>query len=495
MKRTIHIEPVTRLEGHAKIDIFLNEQGNVEDTYFQVVELRGFEEFCKGRPAEEIPRIVTRLCGVCPWPHHLASTLALDRVFGAEPPPAAHKIRELGYCAHMLESHLEHFFVLGMAPDFVVGPKAHPLQRNILGVIAKVGMELGAQVIQHRAYAVEIENIIGGKSTHPVFSLPGGVSHTITADQRKRIRELAVKLVPFCETVLGLVDKVILSNPDYMALLTDKNMYYHNSYHMGMTDEKGRLAFYGGKLKVMDQEGKYIAEFEGKDYLSYVAEQPVEWSYLKFPYLKQIGWKGLVDGKESGLYRVAPLSRLNVAGGMATPKAQQAYENFFGTLGTKPGGALGKPVQNSLAYHWARAIEALYAAERLCELAGDGEILSKKVRTLCRKVEGEGVGVIEAPRGTLFHHYKTDANGMMTDLNLIVATSQNYGAMNIDVRNVARALIRDGKVDEGILNMVEMAFRSYDPCFSCATHAALGRMPMQISIRDSRGLEIKHLSR
>jgi len=487
-KRVIHIEPVTRLEGHAKIDIFLDEDGNVADTYFQVVELRGFEEFCKGRPAEEIPRIVTRLCGVCPWPHHLASTLALDRVFNAEPPPAAHKIRELGYCAHMIESHLEHFFVLGMAPDFVVGPKANPLQRNILGVIAKVGMELGAKVIQHRGYAVEIENIIGGKSTHPVFSLPGGVSHPITAEQRKRIRELAEKLVPFCELTLGLVDKVILSNPDYMALLTDKNMYYHNSYHMGMTDDEGKLTFYGGKLKVMDQEGKYIAEFEGKDYLRYVAEQPVEWSYLKFPYLKQIGWKGLVDGKESGLYRVAPLSRLNVCNGMKTPKAQQAYEVFFNKLGKKP-------VQNSLAYHWARAIEALYAAERLCELAADDDILSKKLRTLCRKVEGEGVGIIEAPRGTLFHHYKTDANGMMIDLNLLVATSQNYGAMNIDVRNVARALIREGKVDQGILNMVEMAFRAYDPCFSCATHAAIGRMPMQISIRDHRGSEIKRLGR
>lgn len=494
-KRVIHIEPVTRLEGHAKIDIFLDEAGNVADTYFQVVELRGFEEFCKGRPAEEIPRIVTRLCGVCPWPHHLASTLALDKVFAAEPPPAAHKIRELGYCAHMLESHLEHFFVLGMAPDFVVGPRANQLQRNILGVIAKVGMELGAKVIQHRGYAVEIENIVGGKSTHPVFSLPGGVSHAITAEQRKRIRELAGKLIPFCELTLGLVDKVILSNPDYMALLTDKNMYYHNSYHMGMTDAKGRLTFYGGNLKVMDQEGKYIAEFKGDDYLRYVAEQPVEWSYLKFPYLKQIGWKGLVDGKESGLYRVAPLSRLNVASGMATPKAQQAYEHFFKTLGAKPLETRGKPVQNSLAYHWARAIETLYAAERLKELAEDNEILSKRHRVLCRKVVGEGVGIIEAPRGTLFHHYKTDANGMITDMNLIVATSQNYGAMNIDVRNVARALIKEGKVDEGILNMVEMAFRAYDPCFSCATHAALGQMPMQISIRDNQGREIKRLGR
>jgi F420-non-reducing hydrogenase large subunit len=481
-QRVIHIEPVTRLEGHAKIDIFLDESGNVQDTYFQVVELRGFEEFCKGRPAEEIPRIVTRLCGVCPWPHHLASTLALDTVFNAPPPPAAHKIRELGYCAHMLESHLEHIYALGAAPDFVVGPAADPIKRNVFGVIAEVGLEIGASVIRHRGYAVEIENLVGGKSTHPVFSLPGGVSHNITAEQQKRIRELADKLIEFCEFTLGVVDKVILSNKDYLAL------YYHRSYHLGMVDADNRFTFYGGRLKIMDPDGNYTAEFGAAEYLEHLAEHPVPWSYLKFPYLRKVGWKGLVAGKDSGMYRVAPLSRLNVCAGMPTPKAQAAYERFFNTLGAKP-------VQNSLAYHWARAVEALYAAERLRQLADDPEIRSPRYRTLCKTVKGEGVGVIEAPRGTLFHHYKTDGNGIMTDLNLLVASAQNYGAMNIDVGNVARALIKDGMVSNGILNMVEMAFRSYDPCFSCATHAALGQMPMQLVIHNQQGEELRRISR
>jgi F420-non-reducing hydrogenase large subunit len=238
----------------------------------------------------------------------------------------------------------------------------------------------------------------------------------------------------------------------------------------------------------MDQDGKRIDEFTPEEYLDYVAEHPVPWSYLKFPYLKKVGWKGLVAGKDSGMYRVAPLSRLNVSDGMATPKAQKAYEQLFAALGDKP-------VQNSLAFHWARAIEALYAAERLRELAHDKETLGSDYRTLSKDIAGEGVGIVEAPRGTLFHHYKTDEKGLITDLNLLVASAQNYGAMNIDIRNVARALIKEGQISNGILNMVEMGFRSYDPCFSCATHAAIGQMPMELIIHDSSGKEIRRITR
>ncbi len=487
-QRAIHIEPVTRLEGHAKIDIFLDEKGNVEDTYFQVVELRGFEEFCKGRPAEEMPRIVTRLCGVCPWPHHLASSRALDTLFDAPPPPTAHKIRELGYSAHMLESHLEHVYALGPAPDFVLGPAAEPAKRNVLGVIEAVGLEMGKKVIRHRGYAVEIENLVGGKSTHPVFSIPGGVSQGLTQEKVDRIRELADQLLAFTEVTLQVVDDVILSNKEYMQIILRKDLYYHNSYHMGMVDAAGKLTYYGGKLRVMNQEGKIVYTFTENEYLDYVAEHPVSWSYLKFPYLKKVGWKGLTDGPDSGLYRVAPLSRMNVSDGMATPKAQAAYKRFFDTLGAKP-------VQHSLAFHWARAIECVYAAERLQQLAHDPDILGKDYRTLSRGVKGEGIGIVEAPRGTLFHHYKSDERGVITDVNLIVASAQNYGAMNIDVRNVARALIKDGQVSNGILNMVEMGFRSYDPCFSCSTHAAIGQMPMELVLRGPQGEEIRRISR
>ena len=487
-EKVIHIEPVTRLEGHAKIEVFLDDDGNVEETYFQVVELRGFEEFCKGRPAEEMPGIVNRICGVCPWPHHIASSLALDKIFSAPPPPAAHKIREMGYCAHMLESHLEHIYALGPAPDFVLGPAADPKKRNVFGVIEAVGLDIGKSVIKHRGYAVEIEDIIGGKSTHPVFSIPGGVSTILTKEKVDRIRTLADALVEFCEFTLTVVDNVILSNKDYMDIILNKNLYYHNSYHMGMVDENNKLTYYGGKLRVMAPDGSQVAMFGAEEYLDHIAEHPVPWSYLKFPYLKKIGWNGLTDGMDSGLYRVAPLSRMNVSDGMATPKAQQAYEKFYKTLGAKP-------VQNSLAFHWARAVESLYAAERLQQLANDKEILDKKTRTLGGPITGEGIGIIEAPRGSLFHHYKTDANGLITDLNLVVASAQNYGAMNIDIRNVARNLIKNGQISNGILNMVEMAFRSYDPCFSCATHAAIGQMPIQITLRNKRGEEIQRITR
>jgi F420-non-reducing hydrogenase large subunit len=487
-QKVIHIEPVTRLEGHAKIDIFLDDKGNVQDAYFQVVELRGFEEFCRGRPAEEMPRIVTRLCGVCPWPHHLASSRALDMLFDATPPPTAHKIRELGYCAHMLESHLEHIYALGPAPDLVLGPAADPAKRNVLGVIEAVGIELGTKVIQHRGHAVEIESLVGGKSTHPVFSIPGGVSRPLTTVVRDRIRVLADKLLAFTDLTLTIVDDVILSNKDYMDIILNRDLYYHESYHMGMVDDDDALTYYGGKLAVMAPDGTRVGKFSENEYLDNVAEHPVPWSYLKFPYLKKVGWKGLTDGMDSGLYRVAPLSRLNVAHHMATPRAQKAYEAFFQALGNKP-------VQNSLAFHWARAIECVYAAERLVELVNDPQITGDDFRTVSTTVRGEGIGIIEAPRGTLFHHYRTDDRGLITDVNLIVASAQNYGAMNIDVRKVAKALIKDGKVSNGILNMVEMAFRSYDPCFSCATHAAVGRMPLVLVIHDAGGNEVQRLSR
>ena len=343
-------------------------------------------------------------------------------------------------------------------------------------------------MIKHRGYAVEIENIIGGKSTHPVFSIPGGVSRPMNQEQIDRIRELADKLVEFTEFTLTVVDDVILSNKEYVDIILNKDLYYHNSYHMGMVDEDGKLAFYGGKMRIMDPNGKIVDNFTENQYLDYVAEHTVPWSYLKFPYLKKVGWKGLTDGVDSGLYRVAPLSRMNVADGMATPKAQAAYDRFFETLGQKP-------VQYSLSFHWARAIECVYAAERLQQLAHDPEILGKDYRTISTKVAGEGIGIVEAPRGTLFHHYKSDDKGLITDVNLVVASAQNYGAMNLDIRNVARTLIKKGQVSNGILNMVEMGFRSYDPCFSCATHAAIGQMPMEIVIHDHTGEVVNRIKR
>jgi F420-non-reducing hydrogenase large subunit len=283
--------------------------------------------------------------------------------------------------------------------------------------------------------------------------------------------------VSFAEFTLQVVDDVVLKNKDYMDIILNKDLYYQETYYMGCVDDKDRLAYFPGQIRVVAPNGEEYARFKPDDYLDHIAEHVEPWSYLKFPYLKNVGWVGRVDGAESGIYRVAPLGRLNVSSGMATPKAQKTYEQFYSALGTKP-------VHHSLTYHWARAIECVYAAERVVELANDPDILSADVRAIPDKANyvGEGIGVIEAPRGILMHHYKADEDGMMTELNLIVASAHDYGGMCLDIDSVARGLIKNWEISPGILNMVEMGFRSYDPCFSCATHSLPGHMPMEVLI-------------
>jgi len=476
--KKVTIDPITRLEGHGKIEIFLNDEGNVDNAYLQIPELRGFEKFCEGRLVEEMPRITPRICGVCPGAHHMASTKALDAVYHVDPPPAAKKLRELFYCAHMLHSHIAHFYALA-APDFVLGPDSDPAQRNILGVVAKVGLSIGGEVIKHRAYAQDIQAVIGGKATHPVCGLPGGMSKAITEEERKDFEIKAKSLVEFAKFSLKLFDDVVLANKTYLGLITG-NVYEMKSYYMGLVDANNKVNFYDGDIRVVDPDGKEVAKFKPANYLDYIVEHTEPWSYLKFPYLKKVGWKGFVEGKDSGIYRVAPLARLNVADGMATPLAQAEYERLFSTLG-------GKPVHATLAFHWARLVELLYAAERLLELCRDGEITSQIVRTIPTATPDEGVGVVEAPRGTLIHHYKTDAKGIIQKVNLIVATGHNNSAMNISVTKAARGFVKNGKVvSEGLLNMVEMAFRCYDPCMACATHTLPGQMPLEVIIYNSQ---------
>lgn len=483
MKR-ITIEPVTRLEGHAKIEIFLNDAGNVERAFFQVVELRGFEKFCEGRLAEEMPKITTMICGVCPTAHHMASTKALDALFDVEPPPAAKKLRELMYSTFMVEDHLLHFFFLG-GPDFIVGPQAEAPMRNILGVISKVGSENANKLINLRKQCREILTLIGGKPIHPVCGLPGGVSKYITEDDRKNIVNVTKEAIEFSQFVLKAFNDIVLENKDYLDLITG-DIYYHNTYYMGMVDKDNNVNFYDGDIRVVDPTGNEIVKFHGSQYLDYIGEHVEPWSYIKFPYLKQIGWKGFVDGKESGIYRVAPLARLNVSDGMATPLAQEHYEKMYQVLGSKP-------AHNTLAYHWARLIETLYAAERMLELASDKDITSQEVLNVPTNTPKEGVGVVEAPRGTLIHHYKTDEKGVLTEVNLIVATLNNSAAICMSIENAAKKIIKNGKVDDGLLNMVEMAFRAYDPCFGCATHSIVGQMPLKINIYDANKCLIKTL--
>lgn len=476
--KKISIDPITRLEGHGKIDIFLDDQGDVANAYFQVPELRGFEKFCEGRPAEELPRIVPRICGVCPVAHHMASTKALDGVWQVEPTPTAKKLRELMYSAHLVHSHTAHFYALA-APDFVVGPEAKPEERNILGVVAKVGLEAGKEVIKNRGYAQSIQAMLGGKATHPVNGLPGGVSKGLTEAERQEIEEKAKSILEFGKFSLKLFEDIVLKNSAYVDLILG-DVYKINTYFMGMVDEANRVAFYDGKVRVVDPEGKEYAKFAPEAYLDHIAEQVEPWTYLKFPYLKQIGWSGMREGAEGGIYRVGPLARLNAAEGMSTPLAQEAYEKFFATLG-------GKPVQATLAYHWARLIELLHNGEKLLELARDKEITNPDIRRIPDKVPAEGVGIVEAPRGTLIHHYQTDERGLVQKVNLIVSTGHNNSAMNMSVKKAAQKLIKNGKVHQGLLNMVEMAFRAYDPCLACATHSLPGQMPLEIRIFDKDG--------
>ncbi|MEM3696715.1 MAG: Ni/Fe hydrogenase subunit alpha [Candidatus Bathyarchaeia archaeon] len=483
--KNIIIDPITRLEGHGKISIFLNDAGEVENAYLQIPELRGFERFCIGRKAEDMPLLTSRICGVCPVAHHMAGTKALDAAFNVEPPSTAKKLRELMYCGYYIYDHTLHFYYLG-GPDFVVGPDAPPEKRNIIGVIEKAGLDIGKEVIKHRAYGQRITEIIGGKATHPVCGIPGGISKPLSEEDRQEIEKMASSAVNFAKFSLKLFHDIVLGNSKYVDLIKS-DTYTLKTYYMGLVDENNKVNFYDGKIRVVDPNGKEFVRFEAKDYLDQIAEHVEEWTYVKFPYLKKIGWKGFVDGPESGAYRVGPLGRLNASDGMATPSAQEEYEFMYKTLG-------GKPVHSTLAYHWARLIELLYAAERALELSKDPEITSKDVRNKPSE-PGEGIGVVEAARGTLIHHYVLDENALIKDVNLIVATVNNSPSINMSIRNAAKGLIHGDKVDHGILNMVEMAFRAYDPCFGCATHFAFGQMPLSIEIYDSDKKLLKTVQR
>jgi len=483
--KEIIIDPITRLEGHGKIAIFLNDAGEVENAYLQIPELRGFEKFCIGRKAEDMPLLTSRICGVCPVAHHMAGTKALDAAFNVEPPEPAKKLRELMYCGYFIYDHTLHFYYLG-GPDFVVGPDAPPEKRNILGVIEKAGLDVAKEVIKHRAYGQRIVELIGGKATHPVCGLPGGISKPLSEENRQEIEKMVTSAVDFAKFSLKLFHDIVLKNTKYVELIKS-DAYTLRTYYMGLVDEHNKVNFYDGKIRVVTPDGREFAKFEARDYLEHIAEHVEPWTYVKQPYLKKVGWKGFVDGPDSGVYRVGPLGRLNAADGMATPLAQEEYERMYATLG-------GKPVHSTLAYHWARLIELLYAAERAVELVKDPEITSTNVRNKPGK-PGEGVGVVEAARGTLIHHYVLDENALIKDVNLIVATVNNAPSINMSVRNAAKGLIHGGKVDHGLLNMVEMAFRAYDPCFGCATHFAVGQLPLTVEIYNSEGRLIRTVQR
>jgi F420-non-reducing hydrogenase large subunit len=389
------------------------------------------------------------------------------------------------YSSFYVTDHTTHFYILG-GPDFVMGPDAPVADRNILGVIAKVGLELGGAVINTRKQNHHVIHMLAGRAVHPVFGQPGGVSRGINEEERKEIEQIARDSVEFAKLSLKVFDDIVLKNKEYVDMITS-DAYTHRTYYMGLVDENNKVNFYDGKVRVVDPEGNEFTKYSPGEYLDHVAEHVEPWTYVKFPFLKNIGWKGFVDGKDSGVFRVAPLARLNAADGMATPLAQEAYEKMYSVLG-------GKPVHFTLAMHWARLVELLYAAERMLELSQDPEITGPDIRTIPTATPDEGVGIVEAPRGTLIHHYITDDRGVIQKANLIVATVNNAAAVNMSIKKAAMALIKPGKeITEGLLNRIEMAWRPYDLCLACATHTLPGHSAVPIHVYDSKGKLIKSL--
>jgi NAD-reducing hydrogenase large subunit len=462
--QTVSIDPVTRVEGHGKITITLDENGQVADSVFSVGEFRGFEKFCEGRMVWDMPTLTSRICGVCPVSHHLASVKAAEAALGVEPPPAARKIRELLHMGQTIHSHALHFFCFGL-PDFIAGEDTLVLHRSILGLIQN-NRNLAASAIAIRKTGQDIVDIVGGGRLHPAACIPGGMSKHLQNAERVQMYKSILTSLKMIQAGMKLVKDIYEKNKETFSQFAD-----FPSMYMGLVND-GQLELYDGPVRIIAADGAPVAEFDAKDYGVYIGEHVESTSWTKFPYYREQGFPG-------GFYRVAPLARLNIAQSISTPLADTELKTF-----KELGG--GKPVQASLFYHYARMIEMLYAAERAKELLSDPEILSHEVRVPVKRKAGEGVGVLEAPRGTLFHHYRVDDDGRIIKANFIVATTHNNLAMNRSIAAVAKTIVKNGNIPEKDRNKLEMAIRCYDPCLSCSTHA-YGRMPLAVEIRDAHG--------
>ena len=460
----VSIDPITRLEGHGKIDIFLDENGNVSSARVQTPELRGFEKFCVGRKAEDMPIITARICGVCPEAHHIASAKALDMAFGAEPPKAAHLIREMLYNAYIFYDHCLHLYYLG-GIDVLLGD-VEKKDRNVIGLIKKFGMEIGAEIIKHRRYAMETIKMIGGREIHPVCAIPGGVSKSINEEERKEIERKFSECISFAQKSIEIFKEVF--NSDRWSELLGLDELH--TYYMGVVDSSNRVNYYDGDIRIVSPSGKEFAKFKAKELIENIEEHIEKWNYVKYPYLKKVGWQGFFDGERSGIYRVGPLARLNCADGMNTPLADKEFREF------RKNGIVHK----TFAYYHARLIEMLNAAERVYYLCKEKEITSDDIRSMPTKT-GEGIGIVEAARGVLIHHYDVDEKGLIKKVNLIVATTNNNAAINMSVANAAKKIIKNGEVNDILLNKIESSFRCYDPCMACASHA-IGKMEMVANI-------------
>jgi len=448
MGKVINIQPVTRIEGHAKVSITLDDAGNVADTKLYVQTLRGFEKFCEGRPVEEMPRTVCHICGICPWAHHLASCKAADACFGVTPPPTAVKLRRLMQSIAYVSDKILHFYFLA-APDFVIGPDADYSVRNVIGIV-QAAPEIAKQVVHMRHLGAQIIEGFAGRAIHPTFSVPGGVSKPMTEAERQKILPQAQELLEFSKFSLQFAKENVF--PKYLDAI--KSIGVIKVGYLGTVTEDGALDFYDGKLRLMDPDGKY-EDFAYDQYTDYLGEWVEPWSYQKFPYAKKWGKLNMSLDNPVGVYRTNTLSRINVADKMATPLAQKELEEFRA--------AFGRPAHFTLLYHYARLIELLQCAETAVQLLEDPEITGTEIRVPITPRAARGVGCVEAPRGTLIHDYECDAQGLITKINLIVGTTHNNAAMNMSVEQAAKEFIKEGMYDQGILNKVEMAIRAYDP--------------------------------
>ena len=449
MGKVINIAPITRIEGHASIVIKLDDSGNVEDSRVNILSLRGFEKFVEGKPAEELPRIVNRICGICPWHHHLASNKAVDRCFGVTPPPAGQKLRELMQIISHAEDKLLHFFFLAAA-DFVIGPDSDYAVRNVIG-IAQKNPELAQKVVSMRLKLKMILEKFAGKAIHPVAGVVGGFAKPMTEEEREDILKQMQEVLDFALFTIDFAKKDIF--PKYLDVIESVGVI--KTGFIGTVDEDGALNLYDGNLRIMKPDGTYT-DFDPQEYTDYIGEHVEPYSYGKMPYARFWNEGFSLDLEDpKGIYRSNCLARINVCDKIKTKRAQAELEEFRERF--------GRPAQATLLYHWARLIEEVYACERAIELLSDPDITDPNIRNNATPKAGRGVGCVEAPRGTLIHDYTTDDKGLIVRANMIVGTTHNLGPINLSVKQAAKTLIKDGKVDEGILNKVEMAVRAYDP--------------------------------
>lgn len=465
----ITIEPVTRIEGHAKITIHLNGSGEIEKAYLHINEFRGFEKFCEGRSYLEMPSITPRICGICPVSHHLAAAKAGDALAGSPPPRPASLLRELMHMGQIIQSHGMHFYELA-GPDLLLGFDEDPATRNVIGLIA-ANPELTLKAVNLRKFGQEIIHILGGRRIHPNFAVPGGVNKALTTSEREDIQAGIQPSIATVQTGIQIFREWAEQHQEDIQ----KFAVFPSGY-LGLVTPQDGLELYDGQVRLVDQAGQQLERFDAANYLSYIAEHVENWTYLKFPYYKKMGYP-------DGVYRVGPLGRLNTAQKIDTPLANAELANFKALNH-------GKPIENTLYFHYARLIEILFAIERVQLLLDDPDILSREILNTRKDWQGEGVGVLEAPRGTLFHHYWADENGRLERVNLIVATGHNNWAMSTAVESVAKTYIKGPEIPEGLLNRVEAAVRAHDPCLSCSTHA-IGKMPIQLEVLDMEGNLVK----